>query len=393
MELDTKKNSRFLPTIVVVTSLVLMTMLPAYITKSNEIVPIKEPCPRVYMTNTDNTSVENLLRQSIQTFGTIDKGQRYIVYDCSKAKEGVCGGWSDRMSGILSTLVISLLTKRRFLIKHDKPCLIEDYLIPADRFDWRFNKSILLNKTSSYQDLSARKSTNLRKYLSGSLDINTYFEHDVNFVRMNWDFTEEFRKRRNIEDEIPWVTKLKYADMYKQLFNFLFTPSPLFAKALNEVKSQRTRPKIACAHLRVGGNPTMPGDDRRKRLRVDLVWKHFKKLNKRIYDIFIATDAEHVKRMAKKRYPANIIDTPGKITHIDQPNRNDPGVGFLKQLLDFYTLMNCDVLITSESGFSIFAAYLRDTDSDLYCLRSEGIIPCTRYTINDIFPGHFLAPD
>ncbi|XP_033761879.1 uncharacterized protein LOC117343566 [Pecten maximus] len=384
MELCKVKNSRFLLFCALIASVVVITTLSAYI------ILVKDSSAREYKTNKDNASVEQLLGQSIKT---ADTGQRYIVYDCSKAKKGACGGWSDRITGILTTLVISLLTKRRFLIKHEKPCLLENFLIPADHFDWRFNKSILLDRTSSYQDLSARESTNLRKYMSGSLDINTYFKHDVNFVRMNWDFTEEFRKRRNIEVEIPWMTKLRYTDMYKQLFKFLFTPSPLFAKELNKLKSQRRRPKLACAHLRLGDNPTLPGDDYRKSLNLDLVWNYLNTIDQKKYDLFVASDAHHVKEMARQRYSVNIIDSPGNITHIDQNNGNDPGVGFLKQLTDFYTLTTCDVLLLSSSGFGMFAAYLRDTDTDLYCLRSEDIIPCTRNALNEIYPGQVLAPD
>ncbi|XP_060076829.1 uncharacterized protein LOC132563779 [Ylistrum balloti] len=321
-----------------------------------------------------------------------DLKQKYIVYDCSKANSGVCGGWSDRLSGILSTLIMALLTNRRLLINHDKPCPLEDYLIPA-HFDWRFNRSILLNRTKSYQDLSARKSEKLRKYLNGSLDINNYFHDDVSFLRVNWDFTNEFRKRPHIGNEVAWVTKLHYADMYKELFHFFFKPSPLLGNALNELqKKYRKRPKIACAHIRVGGNKNMPYDDRRPKIPTDDVWKYFDKLNKSEYDFFIASDANEMKNVAKNRYPKNIIDTPGKITHIDQKGRNDPRAGFLKQFLDFFTLVKCDALILTNSGFGTFAAYLRETDSDLYCLKGEHLRPCSRYTVHKVFPGQFLAP-
>ncbi|XP_069111166.1 uncharacterized protein [Argopecten irradians] len=337
------------------------------------------------------TNIKRHLEQSLQMMNT-DKSRKYIVYDCSQANPGVCGGWSDRLSGILSTLVIAILTKRNFLIKHDKPCLLGDYLIPTNLLDWRYNKSMLINKTFLYQDLSARKSTTLRPYLRGKLDVTSYFKHDVDFLRINWDFTEEFRKRPTIGTEIPWMTKLHYADIYRQLFMSLFKPSPLFSDALNKFRNKRRRPYIACAHLRVGRNPNMPGDDPRSTLKLNAVWDYLNNLNKSTYDFFVASDAEHVKNIARNRFPTNIIDSPGKITHIDQSNGNDPSAGFLKQLLDFYTLLDCDVLITSVSGFSIFAAYLRGTDSGLYCLASGGLLPCSRYTINDIFPGEFLAP-
>ncbi|XP_060066967.1 uncharacterized protein LOC132547219 [Ylistrum balloti] len=334
---------------------------------------------------------ENVLGQSIATTDIFRAG-KFIVYECSKARKRVCGGWSDRISGILSTFVISLLTKRRLLIKHDEPCPLEDYLIPAQHFDWIYNETMLVNHTNSYHNFIDRSSENFRQYMNGTRDINSYFKQDVSFVQINWDFTEEFRSRSHIGREIGWLTKLHYADMYKQLFTLLFQPSPLLRDALNKQNLNHRRPKIACAHVRIGRNPNMPSDHPRANPSLEVLWKYFDKLNKDEYDFFIASDADHVKDVAKKRYSANIIDTAGKITHIDQPNKNDPRAGFLKALLDFYTLVSCDSLIIPNSGFSILAAYLRESDSELYCLRAGDLKPCSRYTIHNIFPTPILAP-
>ncbi|XP_069111167.1 uncharacterized protein [Argopecten irradians] len=336
-------------------------------------------------------SPENILGKFIQKRMSTD-GDKYIVYDCSKARKGICGGWSDRLSGILSTLVISLLTKRRFLINHDNPCRLQDFLVPTQGFDWVYNDSIVKGRTQSFHNLIAHGSRNLRKYMTGSSDINTYFKHDISFVRMNWDFTEDFRKRPHIGLEIPWVTELHYADMYKQLIDYFFKPSPLLSKSLDDFKRKnRLRPKLACAHIRTGKNPNMPHDDPRSATPLTVLWKYFDKFNKTEYDFFIASDSDSVKSLAKGRYAANMIDTPGKITHIDQPNRNDDRTGFLKQLLDFYTLASCDALVLPKSGFSIFAAYIREKKSKLYCVRNDDLRPCSRYTIHNTFPEPILA--
>ncbi|OWF34745.1 uncharacterized protein LOC110443817 [Mizuhopecten yessoensis] len=296
------------------------------------------------------------------------------------------------MSGILSTFTISLLTKRRFLININSPCPLHDYLIPA-HFEWRYNSSILTNRTSSYQDLTLDRSAKIRSYLSGISNINKYFKRDVNFVRVNWDFTEEFRKRPHIGCEIPWITKLQYADMYKQLYNFLFKPSPFLVRALNDFdRTQRTRHKIACAHVRFGGNINMPFDYKRVKLPLGMLWNYFDNLDKEEYDFFVASDTNGVKHLAKQRYPGNMIDTPGQITHIDQPSLNNQREGFMKQLLDFYTLVRCDILIITSSGFGMLAAYIREVDTGLYCWIGRDIRPCSRYTIHNTFPGEMLAP-
>ncbi|OWF36969.1 hypothetical protein KP79_PYT13526 [Mizuhopecten yessoensis] len=136
----------------------------------------------------------------------------------------------------------------------------------------------------------------------------------------------------------------------------------------------------------------MPWDDKRSKSPLGILWKYFDQLNKTKYDFFVASDTNGVKDLAKKRFPGNMIDTPGKITHIDQSYHNDPRQGFLKQLLDFYTLVNCDILIITSSGFGMLAAYVRQVDTGLYCWRGTYLRPCSRYTIHNTFPGEVLAP-
>ncbi|OWF49476.1 hypothetical protein KP79_PYT17541 [Mizuhopecten yessoensis] len=175
-------------------------------------------------------------------------------------------------------------------------------------------------------------------------------------------------------------------------FIYCLSPHPFLVRALNQqYRTQRSRPRIACAHVRVGGNPNMPGDLRRPEVPLDILWKYFDSLNKEEYDLFIASDSDNVKDLAKKRYPKNIIDTVGKITHIDKPHKNDPREGFLKRILDFYTMVKWVILSIRASGFTMLAAYVRDTDSGLYCWRGQYLRPCSRYIIHNTFPSVILA--
>ncbi|XP_069105762.1 uncharacterized protein [Argopecten irradians] len=311
---------------------------------------------------------------------------RYMVYDCTKARGSTCYGWSDRIAGIVTTFIISILSRRQFLINFDTPCLLEDFLAPGD-YDWRYNSSVAKNRSSSFHDLNNNRHKKIYKHMLGKSDFNTFFNDDVIFLLMNWDFIKYFRLRRNISREIPWLTKYHQADIYKHVYKFLFKLSPLSDQALNDhYRSRRQRSKIACAHIRIGRNPNMPRDIiTRVAPTLDTLWKYFDTLNMKEYDLFVATDTDSVKTEAKRRYHDNMIDTPGNITHIDQTSNSDPREGFLKQLLDFYILMECDkLIIPSDSGFSMLAALLRDDEDGLYCWRDTTFVPCSRYTAVDV---------
>ncbi|XP_060066060.1 uncharacterized protein LOC132546360 [Ylistrum balloti] len=343
--------------------------------------------------NLENSSFETFMSEYISFINENKSKITYIVYDCSMERTGNCGGWSDRLVGIMTTFVISILTKKHFLINFDKPCLLHDYVIPAN-FDWRYNSSLLSNKNHSYHNYLNNNYKKMKKELLGEKDINSYFKADISFLRMNWDFTYNIRKRPNINTDIPWITKYHQADIYKYLYHFLFKWSPSSTRALNnQRKTNRKRNKIACAHVRRGRNPNMPQDAVGPKQPLDVLWKYFDLLDKDEYDLYVASDTDSVKVLARERYPENMIDTPGNITHIDQPHvLNDPDEGFQKQLSDFYTLVNCDILIVPSSGFSILAALVRNIDSGLFCWRGLDLIPCSRYTITEIFPGGKYNP-
>ncbi|XP_069134232.1 uncharacterized protein [Argopecten irradians] len=333
-------------------------------------------------------AIESYLRNH-----TANNSQRtkYLVYECSRARGVSCYGWSDRLAGIVTTFIISVLTNRHFLIYFDMPCSLQDYLIPAE-YDWRYNSSITVNRTKSYHNIKNWAQLEMDKYISGGVDFNEYFTEDIEFLMMNWDFIYDFRNRPSIESDMPMITKFHQADIYKGIYKFLFKLSPLSVTAFNEVK--KTRNKMACAHVRVGQNPNMPHDGNgRKKMPLEVLWRYFDSLNKEEFDLFVASDTDSVKEAAKNRYPDNIIDTPGNITHIDQRGRNDPSEGFLKQLLDFYILMKCDkLIITEQTGFGILASFIRNMDDGLYCWRRNLLIPCSKYTVNDIFrSGKFTA--
>jgi hypothetical protein len=69
--------------------------------------------------------------------------KKYIVYECTN--ENICGGWGDRLKGIMSAYAISLLTDRYFLIYHVRPCLLTNFFEPSIHF---------LNTTINYDQAS-----------------------------------------------------------------------------------------------------------------------------------------------------------------------------------------------------------------------------------------------
>ncbi|XP_060063147.1 uncharacterized protein LOC132543648 [Ylistrum balloti] len=306
----------------------------------------------------------------------------YIVYDCSKRHMGLCGGWSDRLSGILSTFGIAIVARRHFKINHDKPCAFDTFLEP-NKYNWKIDESKVPRNTQ-YMNLIDNNSYKLRVQTVTTNHLENAFLQNVTFIRMNWDMTRDFRKRPNIAGDFPWVSKLQYADIYSELYHYLFKPGKTVLDKFAEIQERRKHKLLACSHSRAGDIGNKPRD-------FSKIWKFLSKLDRSKYDIFIASDQQYVRDAGIKFLQGyDIITLSGTLGNMDHGS-----VGcdvFMTSMVDFYTLTTCDLLVITDSGFSIMSAYIRDTSDNLYCMGGNDVFPCSRYNLEDIYPGNMLAP-
>ncbi|XP_033758517.1 uncharacterized protein LOC117340853 [Pecten maximus] len=322
----------------------------------------------------------------------------YLVYDCSHRHNKSCGGWSDRLTGILCTYVLAKLTNRTFLINFDNPCKLEDYF-DFKSYDWRYNKTLLDHEPSQYYDYMNDKVKPLMSLLvrsNSTQPIKALFTKRVSFFRINWDITPEFRKFLHIDEYVPWISTLHFADINRYIYELFLKPKPFLYKAINTVYKTKKADKIFCAHIRMGRSSTFPRDSivRKTPEEVRIMFDFIEKIDKRSHDLFLATDNIDIQKRFYSQYSGDLIlDMPGRLTHIDQAFTGDVCEGFYKQLLDFLFLQTyCDKLVITNSGFSMVAAYLRDIPGGLYCWTPRAVITCSRYTIHDFFPLPLLGP-
>jgi hypothetical protein len=60
---------------------------------------------------------------------TVDN-TKYVQYICDKK----CGGWGDRLKGIISTFMLSLVLERKFLMKVKHPCDMKYFFKDYDKY-------------------------------------------------------------------------------------------------------------------------------------------------------------------------------------------------------------------------------------------------------------------
>ena len=95
-------------------------------------------------------------------------------------------------------------------------------------------------------------------------------------------------------------------------------------------------------------------------------------------------DYLQVQKKVKASFPETFVETTGPITHIDKYEGQDACTGMGRAILDQYILSLCDILIISESGLGRIAAFMRNTDDNLYLFYHGHI---TKFKREEGFPS------
>ena len=85
----------------------------------------------IYTAINDNIDLNMFVEKAYKS-----QNERYIMYRCDqKLDRDFCGGIGDRLKGILSTYLWSLLTNRTIVVKITRPCNIINLMEP-NLVDW-----------------------------------------------------------------------------------------------------------------------------------------------------------------------------------------------------------------------------------------------------------------
>lgn len=124
------------------------------------------------------------------------KKKKFMIYECTRP----CGGWGDRIRGLISTYAWSLITDREIIINITHPCKFEELVVPNE-INW--NRSItdlianreLASNFTSFEFSKENKHYLMRDFYELDL-VNFESDKDVIFVRVNYELNIIFKKIR-----------------------------------------------------------------------------------------------------------------------------------------------------------------------------------------------------
>ncbi|GFR96788.1 hypothetical protein ElyMa_006307300 [Elysia marginata] len=329
----------------------------------------------------------------------VDKPQKYLIYRCDMEGMRFCGGWADRVKGVLLTYVVANLTGRVFKVEMLKPpCDLLRYLTP-NLVNWSlpvsFHRQIgkhgsrAISKVDNVRFLADIHQINFTQMIEEEGAKYTYF-------KANLDYSSGLQKSKLYSESLSWMANLSNDQFLSTLYKRIFKLSGYLQQRMDDFMQEALpteRHRLICAQVRMGANPTIPNDSvvRFHEANLALVWKFLAKHSRTDEDkIFFMSDSENATRIAKSQpFGHRILDSGGSINHIDKSRSLDTEercAGLEKVIFDQHVLMQCDVLLISLSGVSRMAAYVRGTHEGLYCLlRKAKIVPCKPENIKKLY--------
>ena len=310
-------------------------------------------------------ATNNHVNLTKQTTTTTNK---YLIYECKFH----CGGWADRLKGIMSVYALSLLTNRHFIIDIRTPCNFSKLFMP-NKIDWlsnhhanslfysksKFNKRIYTDCLNNFEPICLTKFNYLLDNdqqrifsIKANQEWLTYFSKSSLFrsqiLQLGFNSTNLFRLH------------LVFRQFYQRLFKL--TP-PMTEKYARIKRDARITPQtqIFCAQIRIGGaRPHVKYDNKINVLgrTQRAFWKFIREnfISKALtndWRLFVTSDIESIELEAINEFGRDrIIRIEGISTHVDrEANLGNDCTRVEKPILDFHFLQNCHKAVISKSGF------------------------------------------
>ena len=314
-----------------------------------------------FLQNATYSSTTRISRKIYPSKNESDK--KYVVYECTKKK--LCGGWGDRLKGIMSAYAISLLTDRYLLIYHAKPCLLYHFFEPSIYF---INTTINYDQASKMWYLNNEDFRKSLNYLNAFNLTSKYIT-----IRNNLEWIEPLSKNEIYKEKIKelgyternFKIQFLFKNWYSEIFKLNKRLNEKYLKFLKKAKPNN-KTELICAQVRVGD---AGGTQFMKRGNLQIYWNYIRTnfiKNLTDYKIFLTTDTQDIVSEAIKEFGNELVVTnEGPINHLDffrKLKLNDEKLD--KTFLDFHSLQNCNMAIISESGFGKLGVFNRNDPNE-----------------------------
>ncbi|BGP13161.1 hypothetical protein JCM10213_000261 [Rhodosporidiobolus nylandii] len=303
---------------------------------------------------------------------------------------GFCGGYADRMLGIISTFLYSIISNRAFFMRWEHPAP-PDLIFDSPNIDWSrpFNTSSTTEARAPFNNMTFGSSIQAH---------NWDWQLDQFFPKFYKDYAAETGGAK------PWVTLdvnrgvvfrsfyydtiiprleelgIKFTTAYACLIKYLFRPKPAVLKFISQYTSLFSLPEYFVVGVQV-----RTGDASMFCANCD---KHTVGLYKQYFDcadalakryahpsqkklIYLITDSNNLEEDALKTFNGSIVVTGLEQSHDELKYMNKNGTevvhtsldGYMRTVAESFIFSNTDYqILTQRSGFGKIPTWQRGKD-------------------------------
>ena len=289
---------------------------------------------------------------------------KVVKFQCTS----ICGGLGDRIRGLIMAYFFAILSNRRLVVDMRWPCSFTDYF-QGNLYPWISSSDLSINGSWLYIR-AIDHNTVLMNELKATSFVEKWSRYDNIELSTNMDFLSTIfsnpRVRSNPVIEmflrIMSPEQANIQTLFPLFYNILFRPTDRITRDLDQILAGKSTDNLLCTHLRIGRNPSNPRDSAFQ-YSVNMTREviHFISKNRFLEKdpsrlLFVSSDSIDVTKEVTNYFVNRSFSVPGPVLQIDLPangvNCND---GFVKVVLDFYLLGECETVILGNSGFSAFA--------------------------------------
>ena len=285
-----------------------------------------------------------------------------LTYSC----KSLCGGFGDRMRGIMAGYILALITDRHFMIDMPFPIDLAEFLRP-NLYNWTFVKPKVDASRSSIVMYSIGTAEGFLSNMQSRPFQQEWAKYDDIALVTNIDLVADILRNPFVQTT-PIVEmfvkhmpreQLNMHSLFPLVFDILFSPTPRIVDALQPILEPiQSGCTLVCLHVRIGGNPSNPLDAEFKDIGSAVedtlsFLNQTKWMDNRTSRLFVTSDSALAMKKFADRYPNRTLIVSGPILHIDRPAGGvNLTEGFIKVIADFYALGECHTSILTPSGYS-----------------------------------------
>mmetsp|Transcript_45704 Transcript_45704/g.108307 ORF Transcript_45704/g.108307 Transcript_45704/m.108307 type:complete len:526 (+) Transcript_45704:215-1792(+) len=299
------------------------------------------------------------------------EAEQTLYYLC----DGHCGGFGDRLIGMLGVFVLAVLTNRSYRVIWQDPDPVTKWLVPTGAYPWDVAEVPALDKKIDWGGSCVRALVDQ--------DFAAVYPHKWVGIKANMEIFTSLQQNPMYRGAVrSWDFNVWFA----KFFRGLFQPAPRVLALAAPILQAMQHRDLICVQARVMGyhwphavTGAQHVDDSDVK-DLSSLWAVVEGLNAS-HNLLVASDWDEVAVSAHQLFPGRVYTVNGPVVHLDKKylkleDDKEFTRGVDRVVAEFHLFHRCDSFVFSRSGFGELgaASSMMHADKKLFLWDGEKVL-------------------